>query len=336
MQSKVLGQALSHFCRASTSLSKNSARYSTRALTERSPQRTPSLAATAARQAQLASAAHFSTAAPESAAVNNSKNQPAPVRDFFLDNLGKIFLAAIGLLIGSLVRSSYGTSNMKKVKEELEDDSALDPLEIDELRKANSELSPELFRNIMRDVKDRGQMTYLEFVEAVRSTMVRIKGEGATIGMGHLLDRVVIKTFEEQAHSSSTGDTMQDYNSSVSDEWNEDGVDSMTMSVSFWLTVLSLALHGPVPDRIRLLYEILELGNYNAHESNSGEHSENVKVTIDDVTDMVGHLQRTCQLVPEKQVRPVLHDIFSSYNHTVSSHYLVFQSFSMIGHSDRD
>lgn len=61
--------------------------------------------------------------------------------NIFLDNLGKIFLAVIGFIIGWLVRGSYGTSNRNKLRDSLEDLAALDPLEVDDLRVANSELT---------------------------------------------------------------------------------------------------------------------------------------------------------------------------------------------------
>jgi len=222
---------------------------------------------------------------------------------------------------------------MKAVREQLEIDASIDPLEIDELRQANSELTPELFRTIVHHVyaaahEKGGRMTYPDFVRQVRTVLVKEKGEGCTIGMGHLLDRVVIAAFEnklnnskesENKNSGNSGDitsfSSDDFASPMSEKDNE-----VSMPLSFWLTVLSLALNGPVSERIRILYEVMEkqsttsTNNSNSDDSqqrydlsatnNSSSDDNAPSVTLQDITTMVHYLQETCQLVPDTQVVP--------------------------------
>ena len=59
--------------------------------------------------------------------------------NIFLDNLGKIFMATIGTVIVTLVRSSKLGSHKTALKEDVEHSTTLDPMEIDDLRCANSD-----------------------------------------------------------------------------------------------------------------------------------------------------------------------------------------------------
>lgn len=222
----------------------------------------------AARSFSDATAA--SSQAKESADTTKDKKKKDDnaVRDLFLDNLGKIFLGAIGLIIGSLVRSSYGSSNRTKVREELEEKAALDPLEVDDLRVANSEMTPQVFRIIMEDLQEafpQGAAPYQEFVGCVRKTMCRLKGDAFTVELGHLVDRAVLAALRQQG------------------KWEDEPV-----PLAFLLAALSLGLRSSVDDRISILFEAMQTKNGN--------------VTIEDVRNMVGYLQDTCQLVPDSQV----------------------------------
>jgi len=190
--------------------------------------------------------------------------------NIFFDNIGKIFLSAIGAIILGLVRSSYGASNRDKIRDNIEDDSLIDPLEIDDLRVANSELSPDVFRAILKGVsKDfpEGISTYEEFVWSVRSTMKSLKGDAFTVELGHLLDRSV--DFALLGKEKSRNDKV---------------------STIFYLTALSLVLDidTSVSERIRLLFEVVE--------------ETRGTVTYQDVKNLVGYLQDTSQLATDTQV----------------------------------
>jgi hypothetical protein len=193
--------------------------------------------------------------------------------------LGTIFLSAIGLVVASLVRSWYGTANRNAVRDGIENASALDPLEIDDLRAANSELTPEIFRELVERARDEDERTYREFIEAVRKVMVKQKGEAFTVELGHLLDRVVVAAVRER------GGTTDD-----------------PMPSAFWWTVLSMALHGTASERIELLWAVLAAGGDAAGEQR--EDGEEKTVSLAEVTKMVQYLQDTCQLVPDAQVIP--------------------------------
>lgn len=224
-----------------------------------------------------------SSAAAEKTATSSSADdtkstteKPKPKQDaanLFLDNLGKIFLTAIVAVIGTLVRSSYNTSNKTKVRDSLEDAAAIDPVEIEDLRIANSELTPEVFRQIMKDLDQQyshDSISYQEFILSVRRTMSHLKGGAFTIELGHLLDRVVVALLKEHKKSA--------------DE---------EMPMALWLTLLTLALNSSVSDRIQILFEIMER-----------EEEEEEVLTFRQVRPMVGYLQETYQLVPDGQVIP--------------------------------
>ena len=202
-----------------------------------------------------------STSAAKPAAAPSDSN-------FFLDNLGKIFLLVIATIIGTLIRGSYNTSNRNAVRDNLEDTAALDPVEIEELRIANSELSVDVFRKIMQDLIaqfPQGSSSYTDFVHCVRKTMSQMKGPAFTVELGHMLDRAVVALLNQRGKSTE-------------DE----------MPLSLWLATLTLALNSPISDRIQILYEIMEL--------------ENNPVTFIQIRSMVGYLQETCQLVPDSQI----------------------------------
>jgi hypothetical protein len=230
---------------------------------------------------------------------NNNNNNNANI---LLDNLGTIFLSAIGLIIASLVRSYYGTSNRNLVRDSIEECAALDPVEIEELRVANQKnanlSSWHAFRTMVGSVvvmnyekaacsgddndeqqqqqkQQPPEMTYSEFVQAVRRSMKQMNGdnEDTTIELGHMLDRVVLGAMAR--HGKTTRDSMP---------------------LTFWFTVLSLALHSSVPERIQALYDVL------LQTTTTTQGRE--QVTIDRVREMVGYMQDTCQLVPDCQIVP--------------------------------
>jgi len=188
----------------------------------------------------------------------------------FLDNLGKIFLATIAAIVGALIRSSYNTSNRNAVRDGIEDASALDPVEIDELRIANSVLSPKIYMDIAEDLYDcfpTGSCSYQAFTSSVRKTMMQLKGEAFTIELGHQIDRVV-------------ADILVKKKVSVDDD----------LPLSLWLVTLSLALNSSIEDRLRILYKVLE--------------KEEQPVRFRQIPALVSYLQDTCQLPPDTQVVP--------------------------------
>jgi hypothetical protein len=201
----------------------------------------------------------------EEAKVTTLNKAPAK-SNVFLDNLGVIFLSSIGLLIAYLVRSYMNTNTRNAIRDEIETQAALDPLEIDDLRFANAQLTPDVFRKLITEVADE-EMTYPAFVNAVRRVMSNMKGPAFTVELGHLIDRVIVTAL--QKHDRTTLDLMP---------------------VEFWWVALSLALNSSTPERIQILYQVLK--------------ERRDRVTLQDVTRFVDYLQDTCQLVPDSQILP--------------------------------
>ncbi len=205
-----------------------------------------------------------------SAANNDKKDKKKENSNILLDNLGTVFLLSIAGVVVALVRSSFGSSNKNKIRDQIETDAELDPLEIDDLRVANCELTPDIFRTIMSKLVEdfpQGTAKYEEFVFSTRKTMASLKGDAFTIEMGHLLDRAVDAALKKKGKTRS-------------DE----------ISIVFFLTALSLAMdiETSVSERIRILYNALELND--------------PTVTQKDVIEIVGYLQDTFQLAPDTQV----------------------------------
>ena len=228
-------------------------------------------ARSALRQIRLLSATAATSPEPAiSEAAKDKTDKKKETSNIFLDNLGTIFLLSIGGIVVALVRSSFGSTNKAKLRDQLETDSELDPLEIDDLRVANGELTPDVFRTIMLNLSrdfPQGSAKYDEFVFSTRKTMRSLKGEAFTVEMGHLMDRAVDAALKKQGKSKD-------------DE----------ISIVFFLTALSLAMDidSSVSERIRVLYSVLEL--------------KDSTVTLQDVIEMVGYLQDTFQLTPDTQV----------------------------------
>ncbi|GAX19163.1 hypothetical protein FisN_3Lh107 [Fistulifera solaris] len=213
----------------------------------------PFLSASAVRCSSSSPIASTTSSAEEAKATTLNKT---PVKsNVFLDNLGAIFLSSIGLLIAYLVRSYMNTNKRNAVRDEIEKQAALDPLEIDDLRFANAQLTPDVFRKLITEVADE-EMTYLAFVEAVRRVLSSMKGPSFTVELGHLIDRVIVAAL--QKHNRTTLDAMP---------------------VEFWWVALSLALNSSTPERIQILYQALK------------ERRE--RVTLQDVTRIVDYLQDT-------------------------------------------
>lgn len=207
-----------------------------------------------------------------SPAAATGAKAPAKKNDsnIFLDNLGKIFLTAVAGVIVMVIRSSTSTKNRNNIRDKIESVSVLDPVEIDELRLANSELTPEVFRTIVNDLLDRfpqNSCSYREFTLTVRTTMAHLKGEAFTVQLGHYMDRVVTEVLDKYEKSA--------------DE---------SMPLPLWLATLSLALNSSADERIEVLFEAMEKAD--------------PPVVFSQVEDMVGFLQDTCQLPPDTQVVP--------------------------------
>ena len=261
-------------------------------------------------------------------------NKSSTFSDYFFDNLGKIFLVAIASIIGTLIRGSYNTSNRNKIRDWIETTSALDPLEIDDLRVANSEFTSDVFVTIMDELYDTAnptggsgnvsKMTYPEFVSRVRKIMIRVKGDAYTIQLGHLLDRVVASLVSYYATAkdngvASDGDALASNSSgkTVMVESNGGGrdafigdnttktIDELELPISLWLTVLSLALNASSDELIQLLYQVLQKERQvqqqeQGVDTTSGSASNTP--TLHQVVNLVGYLQQSCQLVPDTLV----------------------------------
>lgn len=251
---------------------------------------------------------------------NNNKNKTHKTPgDIFLDNLGTLFLSAIGLLILALVRSSKGTTNKNNLRSLIETCAALDPFEIDDLRTANDEFTVQVFRDIRAQLEQKygwkldDRIDYKLFVSAVMQEMKGMKGEQFTIQLGHLMDRVIVSILEQQQQVD--GRDGQGENDNVSDfnfdpqlqQQQQQQQQPQGLELRLLLVVLTLAMNSTVRERVQVLYDILATDSHNDSNDiivdDQDEHmTDKIHVEENDVVKMVGYLQKTCQLVPDAQI----------------------------------
>lgn len=246
-----------------------------------------------------------SSTVASSAKTQTQNDEPKSTSDYFLDHLGKIFFAAIGAVIATLVRSSLGNNNQTAERELLEVTSALDPLEIDDLRTANGpDFNLQVYQTILKDLEltlaGKEEILYEEFVAAVLATMRRIKGEKFTVQFGHLVDRVVIDLLQRQfdgAINKQQSTKTTGFGSTLS-------APNETLPVPLLLAALSLALYGNVQDRVDALFDVMQHFPQSQATTDSFQMPEKKKDVVKeaDVVSMVSHLRDTCQLPPGAQI----------------------------------
>ena len=242
----------------------------------------------------LSSATATSTAGSDSSEKVDDKSKDKKKKDnpnIFLDNLGKIFLSTIGAVLLMLLRSTKSNNSRTALREDVESTSVLDPLEIDDLRVANSDFTVDVWEQIVQRIKsefidrERRSVNYAEFLSLVMHCMKEMKGEGFTIQLGHLLDRVVIAEVERLAEVDA-------------DDADEVPTNAFEreLPISFFLATLSLALNSSVADRVRLLFGAIRLVDGTVVDG--GE----IQTSGEQVAEMIRNLQKTCQLTPDAQI----------------------------------
>jgi len=195
-----------------------------------------------------------------------------------------------------LLRSTKSNNSRTALREDIESSALLDPLEIDDLRLSNSNFTLEVWEKIVEEARKQfasrnNKATYPEFLSLVKKGMREMKGDTFTIELGHLLDRVVIAELERMEKESYTE------NSLGGREGEENSLLLKELSLPFLFAALSLALNSTVTDRVRVLFESMLLG-----EMDNTLIEETTTVSGDQVSQMIGVLQSTCQLVPAAQI----------------------------------
>jgi hypothetical protein len=285
--------------------------------------------------------AKFSTSvAPTATASSKSSTGEAPKSEkskssdgnVFLDNIGTIFLLFVASLIAWMVRGYYNGVRRNTVREKLIESLAhADPIELDDLRIANApDFNMETFQYIRQYILDQKlkacapdetyhdrlngssasgaassgtvstiSMAYPEFVSFVRTAMIQMKGEAFTIQLGHILDRVVVAALEKQRKcrqaTEGNSDTTHDHASDTNIDQSTSILDATPMPIEFWMTVLTLVMSGTPFERIQALHSVFRSSSDNSSD-------ESPTMSIDQVVQLVGYLQDTCQLVPDAQV----------------------------------
>lgn len=266
-----------------------------------------SATSTTSHQAQSATDANNPSDGKENSSNNksNSDNKKKDDSNIFLDNLGKIFLSSIGIVLVMLLRSTRSNNSRSGLRDDMEANCLLDPLEIDDLRMANSQvLTKEVWDKIVVEVDGEfpmGEATYLQFMKVVLRVLRESHGDGVgTIQLGHLVDRVVIAELERRGRSVNNNGDGDDERSTSSNE----------LPLPFLFAALSLAMNSTVAERVDALYNVMLLPSSSSssmttisNDSNASNNNEQqLLASGDQVSQMIQHLQNTCQLVPDAQI----------------------------------
>jgi hypothetical protein len=242
--------------------------------------------------------------------------------------MGTIFLTIIGGIVAWLVRSYLNSQERLAVRNRLEATSAADPIELDDVRVANTNLvrlNVEAFQQAMELVQQSQQlnvssldetgyrMTYPQFVSAVRTALLHTihtdtKSDAAavTVQLGHVLDRIALSML--QKISSSLPDTVESPSRQL--------LTTVTLPLAQWWTLLSLAMDVESPrQRIPVLLQAMAMQSSsmsmsmggtetdeNALGTNALEDHASSTLTYDQVVELVSYLQASCQLAPDAQI----------------------------------
>lgn len=199
--------------------------------------------------------------------------------DVFLDNIGNLFLMVISFVILAVVRSSKSTTAKMNLRMYLEETSALDPFECDNLRASNSIFDRDVFEKVMAAVfaSDNNVLTYGNFVSLVIHASKELRGDGFSVQLGHYLDRVVLSIIEKRYENTNTkwqGISVNNSKNVIKSDIHEMvdvtvkkskesnpciGVMNTDdkMDADLLLVILSLAMHCSVRERVEILFEIM-------------------------------------------------------------------------------
>ena len=211
--------------------------------------------------------------------MSTSRDSPSD-DNFLLDNLGKMFGAAVLSVILLLVRSSRASTNRERVRDDIEDSQCLDPLEIEELRGANGAFKPEVFQKCVQCVfaSFEKEATYPEFISTVIKAMSEEIGAANTVKKAHYLDRAI---FSYPGYR-----------------------DDKKFPLSLLLVALSMALYSTVDQRLKILFDVLLMQECVGEGAGSGGNvtAGDALVKEESVGNLVQHLLDTCQLPADNQV----------------------------------
>jgi hypothetical protein len=199
--------------------------------------------------------------------------------------MGTIFLTVIGGIVAWLVRSYMNSQERLAVRNRLEACSAADPIELDDVRVANSNLvhlNARTFSQAMELVQSQldvsssssssdqtgchMHMTYPQFVTAVRTALYTIQTlqeqskltdtnaaaqVAVTVQLGHILDRIALSMLLKTP-SKSSASAAPEIVKQPNQQWT-----TVALPLAQWWTLLSLAMDVPPRQRIPILLQAM-------------------------------------------------------------------------------
>lgn len=112
---------------------------------------------------------------------SSNKNKKKDDSNIFLDNLGKIFLSTIALVLLSLLTSNKGNNANAALRVDIESTALLDPLEISDLRDANDFLTKDVWDEIVMEFVNCGltdEVTYVQLMNVLKVLRQKVGGGG--------------------------------------------------------------------------------------------------------------------------------------------------------------
>eukprot|EP00903_Cladosiphon_okamuranus_P011178 g10549.t1 len=175
---------------------------------------------------------------------------------------GKMVMGFIGGIGLWFLRSHLGGKALDAVKDEVEQECPLEPMEVEELRCAN-DFHPSVFESVLDSVRrafPSGRATYPEFVRHVTSSGLLPE----PLSLGFLLDRMVLMA---AAHPGIIGAAARGEASPVPGDsgFGEGGVmgwagggsaDTVELEVEFLMVAFSSAVNTTPTERMRQLWDM--------------------------------------------------------------------------------
>jgi len=191
-----------------------------------------------------------------------------------------ITLTLVGSIIGYFYRGNKNTKIMKKLQNQMEQDAALSPEEVEEIRETNK-LNPVVFNLLATRIKQRfpqGEAKPSEFFDFVGT---QVGGEQGTLKSQHLFERLALVL--------------------------EAGVPNQMVSTEVLMTAITMTLDSDIEERVRTLFKVF-----------TGSKADGTKMNNDQLQRVIDSLMLTNQLPIRCMTREINHYPYKIFEQSTS------------------
>eukprot|EP01041_Mallomonas_annulata_P010973 gene10973-22929_t len=259
-----------------------------------------------------------------SASDTNKKSTAAEADDFLSKHGGKVAMVALSIAFGLIYRWIKSGQNRTNLETEIANASALEPIEVTEIRYANHLTLPE-YKSIILACRAQfpsGYASYKDFIHLIKSNL----NENNEIKFGYFYDRIIshyittkiLKNPTDNNSNHITNDTTSSTSISSQNEKSFDPstnnnntshlipyIENTLLPVDLLLVLLNSAVRQPSQDRVNGLYYVAVTSPKNSVTTSIGDIENNtvesdvevhVEVSRDAIVQVVDNLMDTCQV----------------------------------------